>query len=285
MPSLRQIRRRIRSVKGTAQITKAMELVAVSKMRRAQSAVIAARPYAEKIREVIGDLSVQTADHEGEALHPLLERRPEVKRIGLILITSDRGLAGGLVANITRLATTHILAQDAPVSVVAVGRKGRDWSLRFGRDLRAEFLGLGDRPSYLQTVPVARVAMDDYLSGYVDRVDLVFTRFVSTLSQKPVVETLLPLEAPASRQPTRAEYIYEPNARDVLADLLPRFVEVQVFEALLEAAASEQSARMVAMRNATENANEIVRDLSLQYNQERQATITRELIEIVSGAQ
>lgn len=262
-----------------------MELVAVSKMRRAQGAVLAARPYAEKIREVIADLAVQNANHNGGALHPLLERRSEIKRVGIILITSDRGLAGGLVANITRLAAGHILSLDAPVSILAVGRKGRDWALRYGRELRAEFIGLGDRPSYLQTVPVARVAMDDYLSGYVDRVDLVFTRFISTLSQKPVIETLLPLEAPPSLQPSKAEYIYEPNAREVLADLLPRFVEVQVYAALLEAAASEQSARMVAMRNATDNANEIVRDLSLQYNQERQATITRELIDIVSGAQ
>jgi F-type H+-transporting ATPase subunit gamma len=157
--------------------------------------------------------------------------------------------------------------------------------LRFGRDLRAEFLGLGDHPSFLQTVPVARVAIDDYMSGFVDQVVLVYPSFVSTLNQRPELEILLPVESPATVVPRRAEFIYEPSAAAVLSELLPRFVETKVYEALLETVASEHAARMMAMRSATENANEIIHDLSLSYNQARQATITRELIEIVSGAE
>ncbi len=283
MPSLRQIRRRIRSVKGTAHITKAMELVAASRMRRAQLAVLAARPYADKISEVIADLAVQVAPPEGGALHPLLERRAAENRVGLILITSDRGLAGGLNANILRMVASYMLEHAVPVSTTVVGRKGRDWLLRYGREIRAEFLGLTDHPTYMGIVPAVRVALDDYISGYVDRVDLIYTRFVNTLVQRPTLQTLLPIEPPATVR-RRAEYIYEPSPQAVLADLLPRFVEAQVYRALLEAAASEQSARMVAMRNATDNANEIVRDLTLMYNQARQASITRELIDIVSGA-
>lgn len=284
MPSLRQIRRRIRSVKGTAQITKAMELVAASKMRRAQLAVLAARPYADKIDEFIADLAGQGALPEGGALHPLLERRQTVSRVGLILITSDRGLAGGLNANVLRATANYMLDQQVPVSATAIGRKGRDWLLRYGREVRAEFLGLGDRPNYLEIVPVARVAMDDYISGYVDRVDIIYTKFVNTLVQRPTVQPLLPIE-PRAASGRSIEYIYEPDPRSVLSDLLPRFVEVEVYRALLEAVASELSARMIAMRNATDNANEIVRDLTLMYNQARQASITREIIDIVSGAQ
>lgn len=285
MPSLRQIRRRIRSVKGTAQITKAMELVAASKMRRAQQAVIAARPYADKIMEVTAHLAAQTGQKGEGELHPLLERRENPKRVGVILITSDRGLAGGLNANILRQAGSHMLAQEVPVSSIAVGRKGRDFLIRYGRELRAEFLGLGERPRYLDIVPVARVVTDDYLAGYVDRVELVYTRFLTTLNQRPVVQTLLPIVPHEEVGRNQVSYIYEPNAEAVLADLLPRYVEVEIYRALLEAVASEQSARMVAMRNATDNANEIVRDLNLMYNQARQASITSELIDIVGGAQ
>lgn len=284
MPSLRQIRRRIRSVKGTAQLTKAMEMVAASKMRRAQAAVYAARPYAEKIREVVADLAGQGERLDDAPIHPLLERRATVERVGLILFTSDRGLAGGLNANVIRAAGSHLLGESAPVVVTAVGKKGRDWLVRFGREVRAEFVGVGDRPQYDDVIPIARVAIEDYVSGYVDRVDLIYNKFVSTLSQRPVVETLLPISPPAGNRNGRVEYIYEPSAEEVLFDLLPRFVETQIWEAMLESTASEHSARMVAMRNATENANEIVQDLTLMYNQVRQATITRELIEIVAGS-
>ncbi|MDA8219804.1 MAG: ATP synthase F1 subunit gamma [Dehalococcoidales bacterium] len=283
MPSLRQIRRRIRSVKGTAQITKAMELVAASKMRRAQMAVVAARPYSEKIREVIADLAMQPNLGENGAIHPLLERRANIRRAGVLLITSDRGLAGGLNAAVIRTAMNFMLSQEVPVSTTVVGRKGRDWVLRYGREMRAEFIGLTDRPTYMDIVPVVRVLTEDYLSGYVDRVELVYTRFVTTLTQQPVVQTLLPIEQPTGGR-RNAEYIYEPSPKQVLEDLLPRFVEVQVYQALLEAIASEQSARMVAMRNATDNANDIVDQLTLMYNQVRQAAITSELIDIAAGS-
>ncbi|MHB1131877.1 MAG: ATP synthase F1 subunit gamma [Chloroflexota bacterium] len=283
MPSLRQIRRRIRSVKGTAQLTRAMQMVAASKMRRAQQAVLAARPYSEKIRQVIGDLAVQTAAEDGPR-HPLLARRANTQRVGVLLITSDRGLAGGLSANILRATALHFEQQTTPIAAAVIGRKGRDWLTRTGRDLRAEFTGINDRPTYLDIVPIARVAIDDYIKGYVDQVDLIYTRFINTLVQRPVVQRLLPLEPPEGDELRAVEYIYEPSAREVLAELLPRYVEVQIYEALLEAVASEQSARMVAMRAATENANEIVGELTLLYNQARQASITTELIDIVGGS-
>ncbi|MHB1005226.1 MAG: ATP synthase F1 subunit gamma [Chloroflexota bacterium] len=283
MPSLRQIRQRIRSVKGTAQMTRAMELVSASKMRRAQSAVLAARPYADKIQEVIAHLAGQSSQAGEGALHPLLSRRPSVGRVGVILITSDRGLAGGLNANILRTATNHLLAQEAPAVVTVMGRKGRDWVLRYGRQMRAEFVGLNDRPSYMEIAPVARGVVDDYCSGYVDRVDLIYTRFVSTLNQRPIVQTLLPITPTENEAAQTVDYIYEPSAAGVLAELLPRYVEVEIYRALLEAVASEHSARMVAMRSATDNANDIIRDLSLVYNQARQAAITSELIDIVGG--
>ena len=284
MPSLRQIRRRIRSVKGTAQLTRALQLVAASKMRRAQLAVLAARPYSEKIQQVIADVASQTTAPADGTMHPLLARRPNPRRVGILLITSDRGLAGGLNANVLRATAAHIAAQPAPVVATAIGRKGRDWLLRTGRELRAEFIGIGDRPTYLDIIPVARVIMDDFISGYVDRVDIVYTRFINTLSQRPVVQTLLPVE-PAEGDFRRAvEYIYEPSPQQVLAELLPRFVEVEIYEALLEATASFHSAQMVAMRNATDNANDIVNELTLMYNQARQSSITTELIDIVGGS-
>lgn len=284
MPSLRQIRRRIRSVKGTAQLTRALQLVAASKMRRAQLAVLAARPYSDKIRQVIADVASQTAVPADGVLHPLLARRANPRRVEMLLITSDRGLAGGLNANVLRAATSYVTSQSVPVVAAVIGRKGRDWVLRTGRELRAEFLGVGDRPTYLDIVPAARVIMDDFISGYVDRVDLVFTRFVNTLSQRPVVQTLLPVEPAEGDYHRAVEYIYEPSPQQVLADLLPRFVEVQIYEALLEATASFHSAQMVAMRNATDNANDIVDEMTLMYNQARQSAITTELIDIVGGS-
>lgn len=261
-----------------------MELVAASRMRRAQQAVVAARPYADKMMEVIAHLAEQTSRANDGVLHPLLQRRPTTGRVAIVLITSDRGLAGGLNANVLRHTAAHILSQEAPVSITAVGRKGRDFALRYGRELRAEFLGLGDRPKYLDIVPVAKIVIDDFCAGYVDRVDLIYTRFHSTLSQRPTVQPLLPIEPSPEGASHPTDFIYEPSAAEVLANLLPRYVEVEIYRALLEAVASEHSARMVAMRNATDNANEIVRNLTLMYNQARQAAITSELIDIVGGA-
>ncbi|MCL4464807.1 MAG: ATP synthase F1 subunit gamma [Chloroflexi bacterium] len=284
MASLRQIRRRIRSVKGTAQLTRAMQLVAASKMRRAQAQVVAARPYAEKISQVIADVASQTVTPEGGALHPLLARRAHPQRVELLIVSSDRGMAGGLNTNLIRAAAQQISQEPAPVVATAIGRKGRDWLLRTGRELRAEFIGIGDRPAYLDIVPVARVVMDDFINGYVDRVDLVYTRFVNTLVQRPIVRRLLPVEPAEADRQRAIEYIYEPSPEQVLAELLPRFVEVEIYEALLEATASFHSAQMVAMRSATDNANEIVNELTLMYNQARQTSITTELIDIVGGS-
>lgn len=280
MPTLREIRRRIRSVKNTAQITRAMEMVAATKMRRAQVQALASRPYADKIGEVIADLSQATGREE---LHPLLKSR-EVRRVGLLLITADRGLCGALNSNVIEHAAHFIAERGVPVRVVAVGRKGRDWMLRHGMSLIAEFTGLGDRPSYLDTVPIARILMDTFVSGEVDEVEIIYPFFVNTMIQRPATRRLLPVGRPEERAWGRLDYIYEPQPAVVLAALLPRYIEVQVYHAILEAVASEHSARMVAMRNATENAQELVQELTLTYNKARQESITKELLDIASGA-
>lgn len=282
MPTLREIRRRIRSIQSTAKITKAMEMVAASKMRRAQQRVLAARPYAQKITEVIADLASQP---KGDApLHPLLEERP-VERILVVHVTADRGLCGGLNANMNRRSASFLLEQQVPVSLVVVGRKGRDYMIRYGRDVRAEFIQLGDYPGLLDTLAIARVIIDDYVSGELDRVYLAYTQFVNTAVQRPVVQQILPVQ-PAPIPPGRnVEYLYEPSSEEVLAGLLPRFVEMQVYHAVLEHIASEQSARMVAMRSATDNANDLTKDLTLSLNKARQAAITNELLDLAGGAE
>ncbi|MBI4297439.1 MAG: ATP synthase F1 subunit gamma [Chloroflexi bacterium] len=282
MPTLRVIRRRIRSVQSTAKITRAMEMIATSKMRRTQLRALAARPYAQKMREVLAHLAAQRPPEEG-ALHPLLERRP-VKRIGILHITADRGLCGGLNSNMNRMTLNFITGQQTPASVVAVGRKGRDFIHRSGQHLLAEFTNLGDRPSVADLGPISRLLIDDYTSGQVDEVYLAYTRFVSTMTQRPTVEKLLPLEPPPHTHRREIEYIYEPGPLDVLAHLLPRYVEMLVYHAMLEAIASEQSARMVAMRSATDNANDMIQELTLVYNKARQEAITKELLDIAGGA-
>ncbi|MCL5025041.1 MAG: ATP synthase F1 subunit gamma [Chloroflexi bacterium] len=282
MPSTREIRRRIRSVTSTGQITKAMEMVAASKMRRAQVMALATRPYADKMREALSSLTAQTQGTE--TLHPLLTRRP-VKNICLVLMTADRGLAGGLNTNMIRYAASFILERSEPVHLVTVGRRGRDWMVRRSRHILAEFTQLGDRPSLNDTTPISRVVMDSYLSEECDEVHVAYTHFQSTLVQRPTSFRLLPIEPPAEPIGRYLEFIYEPSAEEVLAQLLPRYVDMEVYHAVLEAVASEQSARMVAMRNATENAKEIVNELTLRYNKARQEGITKELLEIASGAQ
>ncbi len=283
MPSTREIRRRIRSVSSTGQITKAMEMVAASKMRRAQAAALGTRPYAEKMQETLSGLAGQLGD--GEELHPLLTRRL-VKNVCLVLITADRGLAAGLNSNIIRHAAQFIQDRPEPVHLVTVGRRGRDWMVRRGRHIIAEFTGLGDRAfvPLIETTAISQVVRDSYLNGEVDEVHVAYTHFQNTLVQRPTSFQLLPIQAPPSDGPA-PEFIYEPSAREVLAALLPRYVDMQVYHAVLEAGASEQSARMVAMRNATENAGEIVNELTLRYNKARQEGITNELLEIASGAQ
>ena len=281
MPTIREIRRRIRSVQSTAKVTRAMEMVAASKMRRAQERTIAARPYAEKMAQVLADLAAQRRD--GDEIHPLLIQRP-VDRIAVVHIAADRGLCGGLNANVNRRTVSFVLEQSVPVTLVAVGRKGRDFMVRYGQEVRAEFTRLGDRPSILDILPIARIIIDDYIAGLIDEVYLSYNQFVTTMTQRPVLWRLLPVE-PATIEPGRnIEYIYEPAPEEVLAELLPRFVEMEIYHAILESIASEQSARMVAMRNATDNANELIEDLTLTYNKVRQETITKELLDITGGA-
>ncbi len=285
MPSPREIRRRIRSVKNMSQITRAMEMVAASKMRRAQDRVTSGRPYSERLREVLGDLASLQLDGDEMKKFPLLEQR-EVKRTMVILITPDRGLAGSLTTNILRRATQYI-RNEAPGGnpmVIAVGKKGRDFAARTGQDLVAQFIQIGDRPSLDDVRPIAQVAIHEFLEGNVDAVHILFPQFINTLNQKPEVLQLLPITKPEGSPERAADYIFEPNSDDVLNQLLPRYVEINLYQAVLENVASFYSAQMVAMRNATDNAKELSDDLSLAYNKARQAQITNEVAEIAAGA-
>ena len=280
MIPIRVIRRRIRSIQSTAKITKAMEMIAASKMRQAQNRVLAARPYAEKMHEVVAHLAAQT--RAGEEIHPLLQRR-EPKRIAVIHITADRGLCGGLNANVNRMTAGFITGQRVPVTAVSVGRKGAIFMSRYCEEMLAEFTHLGDQPSLLDTLPISRVVIDGYTGGTIDQVYLAYTKFITTANQQPVMQEVLPIEPYEMEHIDTVEYIYEPSARVVLEHLLPRYVEMQVYHAILESIASEQSARMVAMRNATDNANDMIEELTLTLNKARQELITKELLDIAGG--
>ena len=280
MADIRLIRRRIRGVQSVAKITRAMEMIATSKMRRAQERGLAGRPYAEKIHQVIADLAALPQTER--VLHPLLQRRP-VARIAIVHITPDRGLCGGLNTNVNRRTASFILEQSVPDTLICVGRKGLDFMRRHGRDVRAEFTWIGDQPGLLDTLPISRIIIDDYTNGVIDAAYLAYAEFVSTMVQRPVVQPILPVEPAAIPSAENVDYIYEPSAQVVLAGLLPRFVEMQIYHAILEAIASEQSARMVAMRNATENAKELIDELTLMYNKARQESITKELLDITGG--
>ena len=287
MPTIRQLKRRIQSVKNTAKITNALQLVAASKMRRAQDRAGQARPYAEKLRAVLAGLASQAPeDEEGEA-YAWLTPRP-VRNIAVLHITPDRGLCGGLNSNINRSGGTFVAMQHEPVQVVAVGKKGRDFFTRAHVHISAEFTELGDYPSQADTLGIARVIIDDYLAGVVDRVYISFSEFVSTATQRPTIRQLLPIEPPPAAEgegeALLADYIFEPSPEIVLARLLPRYIEMQIYEAVLQNAASFQSAQMVAMKNATDNASDITRELTLTYNKTRQEQITKELLDIVGGA-
>jgi F-type H+-transporting ATPase subunit gamma len=282
MPSTREIRRRIKSIKNISQVTRAMEMVAASRMRRAQAAVTAGRPYAEKIDEVIANLAARIQGSD-EGSHPLLVQRP-IKRTLVVLITADRGLCGSLNTNVIRRATRFMLDEvQGETALVTIGRKGRNFMIRYGRPVVAEFINYGDRPTVIDILPIARVVTEEYASGRVDAVHLIYTDFVNTLIQRPMVYQLLPLK-PVEATGLPADYIYEPSTGGVLEEIIPRYIESRVYQGLLESIASEQSARMVAMRNATQNAKELVQELTLSYNKLRQANITRELTEITSGA-
>lgn len=279
MADIRKVRRRIRGVQNIAKITRAMEMIAASKMRRAQERGLAGRPYSEKIEQVIADLAALP----GIGLqHPLLQQRP-TKNIAVVHITPDRGLCGGLNGSLNRNLAAFILKQDVPVKVVAVGRKGRDFSVRHGCDMAAEFTELGDKPGLLDTLPISHIIIDDYCNCSIDNVYISYPRFVSTMVQTPEIKQLLPVRPAEIPAASNVEYIYEPGAEAVLSGLLPRFIEMEIYHAILESIASEYSARMVAMRNATDSANELIGDLTLLYNKARQEAITTELLDITGG--
>jgi F-type H+-transporting ATPase subunit gamma len=279
MPDIRKVRRRIKGVQNIAKITRAMEMIAASKMRKAQERGLAGRPYAQKIEQVIADLA---ALPDIGLQHPLLQRR-EVKKTLVVHVTPDRGLCGGLNANLNRQLASFITGQKTLVGVVAVGRKGRDFGARAGLDVSAEFIGLGDQPSFLDTLPVSHIVIDSFIKGAIDTVYVSYSHFISTLVQKPVMKQLLPVQPAAIPAGQNVDYIYEPGAAVVLDGLLPRFVEMEIYHAILESIASEQSARMVAMRAATDAATDLIGDLTLLYNKARQEAITKELLDIVGG--
>ncbi len=279
MPSLRDLRRRIKGVQNMRKITKAMELVAAARMRRAQERVLAARPYSDEIASIMTELMRRSPQYQ----HPYLQVRPVEKRL-IILVTGDRGLCGALNSNNTRLAVREAAQSSVPVSFVSIGRRGRDVIRRLHRDLVADQSMLGDRPTMADVLPAARVAMDLYELGEVQQIDIVYARFISVGRQQATMQRVIPVHAPEDAQAVRADFEYEPDPKDVLDALLPRYVEAQVYRAVLENGASEQAARMLAMRNASDNASEFIDDLTLTANKVRQASITTELMEIVGGA-
>jgi len=284
MPSERDIRRRIKSIRNIEQVTKAMETVSASKMRRAQTAVLASRPYEERLRTVLNDL----APHTDPESHPLLARR-EVRRAGIVLITSDRGLVGALNTNMVRAALRH--AETLPAATyLAVGRKAIGALRRLRQPVGAEFSNLGDRPTTHDTNAVARVAQEEFLAGRVDEVYLAFTRFVNTVRLVPTIRRILPLvpepgEVEGAKPLPTVQYIFEPDPEAVMEAVLPRLIEIAVYQAVLESLASEHSARLVAMRNASDAASDLIEEYTLAANKARQWRITREMLEIASGAE
>ena len=281
MASQRDIRRRIGSVKNIKQITRAMQFVAASKLKRAQEATLASRPYSTKLEEVLADLATVLSGSD----HPLLAQREGGKRL-IVLITTDRGLAGALNSNTIRFASREIIEHPGDLAVVTVGRKGRDAMRRARVPLEAHFAGFGDRPTFADVLPLARVVADDFLAGTYNRADIIYSRFQSTLTQRPVLDALLPIRPSEDTEGIPGhQFIFEPSPGAVLEKLLPRYIATRLYQAVLEAKASEESSRMVAMKNATENAETLIDDLTLAYNKVRQTNITREMIEIATGAQ
>ena len=279
MASLRAIRSRIKGVQSTAKITRAMEMIAALRMRKAQERGLAGRPYSQKITQVIADLAALA---HPETQHPLLMRRP-VKNIAIVHITPNRGLCGGMVSNINRKSANFIL-ENKNTTIVAVGRKGLDYMRRYGVKIEAEFTEFGEQPKQVDTLPISKIIIDDYTSRAIDAAYIAYSQFVSTMVQKPVLEQILPVVPAKVPAIENVEYIYEPDGDTVLNGLLPRFIEMQVYHAVLESVASEQSARMVAMRAATDNAEDLISELTLTYNKVRQESITTELLDITGGA-
>ncbi|MER2624955.1 MAG: F0F1 ATP synthase subunit gamma [Accumulibacter sp.] len=284
MPSGKEIRNKIKSVESTRKITKAMEMVAASKMRKAQDRMRAARPYGDKIRRVAGNLSHALTDYR----HPFLTVREQVKAVGLITVTSDKGLCGGLNTNVLRLALGKMKEWDAEgkkLRVTAIGNKGLGFMQRAGANVVSQLTGLGDTPHLEKLIGPVKVQLDSYMKGETDVLYIAFTRFINTMKQEPTLYQLLPLSGElVGGEGNRWDYIYEPDAKAVIDDLLVRYVEAMIYQSVAENMASEQSARMVAMKSASDNAKNVIGELKLVYNKARQAAITKELSEIVGGA-
>jgi len=283
MAGAKEIRSKIASIKSTQKITSAMEKVAVSKMRKAQMRMAASRPYAERIRQVIGHL----ANANPEYVHPFMIER-EVKRVGYIVVTSDRGLAGGLNTNLFKALVKDMgekRDQGVDIDLAVIGAKGASFFRNFGGNVVAAISHLGEAPSINDLIGNIKVMLDAYMEGRIDRLYVVSNKFVNTMTQKPTVEQLIPLVADENAEYKHHwDYLYEPDAKQLLEGLLVRYVESQVYQAVVENNAAEQAARMIAMKNATDNAGELISELQLIYNKARQAAITQEISEIVGGA-
>ncbi len=281
MSNLREIKRRIRAISNIQHVTGAMKMVAAARLRRAQSQVWAARPYAQKTAEVAGRLALSP---NAQTL-PLVAAR-EVKKRAYVLFVSDKGLAGAYNANLIHLAEDRLLKESQPAGLVIVGRKGLQYFRRRSVEILKYYIEIGDQPDLSLARELARQLMDMFLSGQVDEVNLIYARFISALRNIPQVERLLPIETPSSVEGTETvDYIYEPEPMEVLEAILPRYCEIKVYQALLEAKASELSARMVAMEGATKNSGEMIEKLTLSFNKARQAAITTELLEVATGAE
>jgi len=284
------MRVRIRSVKNISQVTRALEAVSASKVRKAMAAVSATRAYASKAWQVLTHIASQPGR---ENLHPLLTHRTQVRNVLVLVVSGDRGLAGAYNTNVIRYVTQRFGVSESPVRYIAVGRKGRDMLMRRRRQVIAEFSNLPAAPSFADVSAIGRMAVDEFLKGEADEVYLIYTDFINMARQEAVVKKLLPLEVgdetgrvqDFTHQRLTAAYIYEPTEREILDEIIPRFTALQVYQAILESQASEHAARMVAMRNATDNALELVGDLQLQYNKARQQTITNDLLDIAGGAE
>lgn len=291
MAGSREIRNKIKSVKNTQKITRAMEMVAASKMRKAQERMKKARPYGEKIRNVAAHMSRANTEYR----HPFLIARDTVKRIGVIIVTSDKGLCGGLNTNVLRKVVNQMKtwqAEGEQVEVCCIGNKGLGFMSRVGASVTSQVIGLGDTPDITKLIGAVKVVLDGYTQDQFDRVYIFYNRFINTMKQEPVMEQLLPLtdermqgsEQDSDKSEAIWDYIYEPEAKSVIDDIMVRYVEALIYQAVAENMASEQSARMVAMKAASDNAGNVINELTLIYNKSRQAAITKELSEIVGGA-
>ncbi len=283
MASLRDIKIRIKSVQSTKKITKAMEMIAASKMKRAQMAALRGRPYLQKLEEVIGNLVLFS---DPKLSHPFLKKRNEVKNVAYVFMTSNRGLCGGFNTNIIRRMFEILRERNNTKEIVlTVGKKGRQAMERVGKSVLADFETMSDRPSFLDTIGISRVVIDDFMSGKLDEVYMVYNHFYSAISQKPVVKKLLPIEpGDVSEGVVKRDYIFEQDREKLLDEMLHRYVETTVYQTVLESLASEHSARMMAMRQASDNASDIITNLTLHYNKARQSKITTSILEVVAGS-